>query len=167
MECTVKIQPVSINEQEMYHFHSECCIWRFLVLTGISKFSAASLGRKKKNENNLILTTLICNFTLSKFCADNHRIIKLEKILKIIKSNHPHKLLNPSSLNHVLSITTTSLKYLQGWWLHQSPGQSVPMPNNPFCEEILSDIQSKPTLTKLEAVSFVPYHLYIGSWDIL
>lgn len=90
----------------------------------------------------------MCNFTLGKFCADNHRI-KLEKILKI-KSNYPSKLLSPS-LNHTLSMTTTSLKYFQGWWLLHSPGQPFPMPNNPFREEIFPYIQSKSTLAKLEA----------------
>lgn len=36
----------------------------------------------------------------------------------------------------------TSLKYLQGCWPHHFPGQSAPVLDNPFCEELLSYILS-------------------------
>ena len=97
-------------------------------------------------------------------CIQNrsHRIIRLEKTLKIIESTV--KLTLPSlPLNHVLKchIYTVS-KYLQGWWLHHFPGQPVPMLDHPLSEEIFPNIQPKPPLTQLEAIFSCPITCYLG-----
>ncbi|KAK4829643.1 hypothetical protein QYF61_005936 [Mycteria americana] len=60
-------------------------------------------------------------------------------------------------LNHVPKCHIyTSFKYLQGWRLHHFPGQPVPVLDNPCGEEIFPNIQSKPPLAQLEAVSSHP-----------
>ncbi|KAK4830836.1 hypothetical protein QYF61_013765 [Mycteria americana] len=43
-----------------------------------------------------------------------------------------------------------------GWGLHHCPGQPVPMLDNPFSEEFFPNIQSKPPLAQLEAISSHP-----------
>ena len=42
------------------------------------------------------------------------------------------------------------------------PGQPVPMLDKPFGEEIFPNIQSKPPLAQLEAVSCCPIACYLG-----
>ncbi|KAK4822662.1 hypothetical protein QYF61_019029 [Mycteria americana] len=56
----------------------------------------------------------------------------------------------------------TSFKYLQGWRLNHFPGQPVPMLDNPFSEEKFPNIQSKPPLAQLEAISSCPITCYLG-----
>ncbi|KAK4816196.1 hypothetical protein QYF61_012661 [Mycteria americana] len=56
----------------------------------------------------------------------------------------------------------TSFKYLQGWRLNHFPGQSVPMLDNPFSEVKFPNIQSKPPLAQLEAISSCPITCYLG-----
>ncbi|KAK4819569.1 hypothetical protein QYF61_007080, partial [Mycteria americana] len=56
----------------------------------------------------------------------------------------------------------TSFKYLQGWRLNHFPGQSVPMLDNPLGEEKFPNIQSKPPLAQLEAISSCPMACYLG-----
>ncbi|NWH70898.1 SKA3 protein, partial [Piaya cayana] len=46
-----------------------------------------------------------------------------------------------------------SLKCLQGWWFNHLPEQPLPVPKNPFCEEIIPD---EPLLVQLEAISSCP-----------
>ncbi|KAK4833008.1 hypothetical protein QYF61_027110 [Mycteria americana] len=66
-------------------------------------------------------------------------------------------------LNHVPEhLIQTSFKYLQGWRLHHFPGQHVPMLDNPFSEEKFPNIQSKPPLAQLEAISSCPITCYLG-----
>ncbi|KAK4832356.1 hypothetical protein QYF61_021955 [Mycteria americana] len=55
-----------------------------------------------------------------------------------------------------------SFKYLQGWRLNHFPGQLVPMLDNPFSEEKFPNIQSKPPLAQLEAISSRPITCYLG-----
>jgi len=55
-----------------------------------------------------------------------------------------------------------SFKYLQGWRLHHFPEQPVPMPDNPFSEKILPNLQSKPPLVQLELISSRPIANYLG-----
>lgn len=67
----------------------------------------------------------------------------LEKTFKIIKYTNPP---NTTSLllNHVPKCHITDLfQYLQGCRLHRLPDQTIPIPNHLFCENILTDIQSK------------------------
>ncbi|KAK4817959.1 hypothetical protein QYF61_003479 [Mycteria americana] len=51
---------------------------------------------------------------------------------------------------------------LQGWRLNHFPGQLVPMLDNPFSEEKFPNIQSKPPLAQLEAISSRPITCYLG-----
>ncbi|KAK4830127.1 LOW QUALITY PROTEIN: hypothetical protein QYF61_008554 [Mycteria americana] len=55
-----------------------------------------------------------------------------------------------------------SFKYLQGWGHNHFPGQPVPMLDHPFGEEIFPNIQSKPPLAQLEAISSRPITCYLG-----
>ncbi|KAK4817763.1 hypothetical protein QYF61_026986 [Mycteria americana] len=45
---------------------------------------------------------------------------------------------------------------IEGWGLHHFPGQPVPMLDNPFSEVKFPNIQSKPPLAQLEAISSHP-----------
>ncbi|KAK4824384.1 hypothetical protein QYF61_014044 [Mycteria americana] len=49
-----------------------------------------------------------------------------------------------------------------GWRLNHFPGQPVPMLDNPLGEEIFPNIQSKPPLAQLEAISSCPITCYLG-----
>ncbi|KAK4818640.1 hypothetical protein QYF61_016611 [Mycteria americana] len=49
-----------------------------------------------------------------------------------------------------------------GWGLNHFPGQPVPMLDNPFSEEKFPNIQSKPPLAQLEAISSCPITCYLG-----
>ncbi|KAK4833094.1 hypothetical protein QYF61_027760 [Mycteria americana] len=63
-------------------------------------------------------------------------------------------------LNHVPKhLVQTSL---QGWRLNHFPGQPVPMLDNPFGEVKFPNIQSKPPLAQLEAISSHPITCYLG-----
>lgn len=58
--------------------------------------------------------------------------------------------------NHSIQCHAQSpLEHLQGRWLHHFPGQSVPILNQHFSEEILSDVQPEPPLLLLEVISLV------------
>ncbi|KAK4817921.1 hypothetical protein QYF61_002762 [Mycteria americana] len=50
----------------------------------------------------------------------------------------------------------------QGWRLNHFPGQPVPMLDNPFGEAKFPNIQSKPPLAQLEAISSRPIACYLG-----
>ncbi|KAK4817105.1 hypothetical protein QYF61_027968 [Mycteria americana] len=63
---------------------------------------------------------------------------------------------------HLTYLIQTSFKYLQGWRLNHFPGQSVPMLDNPLGEEKFPNIQSKPPLAQLEAISSCPITCYLG-----
>ncbi|KAK4818807.1 hypothetical protein QYF61_019736 [Mycteria americana] len=66
-------------------------------------------------------------------------------------------------LDHVPKhLIQTSFKYFQGWRLNHFPGQPVPMLDNPFSEEKFPNIQSKPPLAQLEAISSCPITCYLG-----
>ncbi|KAK4833014.1 hypothetical protein QYF61_027116 [Mycteria americana] len=49
-----------------------------------------------------------------------------------------------------------------GWRLNHFPGQPVPMLDNPLGEEKFPNIQSKPPLAQLEAISSRPIPCYLG-----
>ncbi|KAK4830581.1 hypothetical protein QYF61_011759 [Mycteria americana] len=49
-----------------------------------------------------------------------------------------------------------------GWRLNHFPGQPVPMLDNPFSEVKFPNIQSKPPLAQLEAISSCPITCYLG-----
>ncbi|KAK4819936.1 hypothetical protein QYF61_015557 [Mycteria americana] len=66
-------------------------------------------------------------------------------------------------LHHVPThLIQTSFKYLQGWGLNPFPGQPVPVLDNPFGEVKFPNIQSKPPLVQLEAISSCPITCYLG-----
>ncbi|KAK4823880.1 hypothetical protein QYF61_007828 [Mycteria americana] len=50
----------------------------------------------------------------------------------------------------------------QGWRLNHFPGQPLPMLDNPFSEVKFPNIQSKPPLAQLEAISSCPITCYLG-----
>jgi len=56
----------------------------------------------------------------------------------------------------------TFFKHLQGWGHNHIHGQLVPMPDHYFSKEIFPNIQSKPPLTQLEAISSHPIASYLG-----
>ncbi|KAK4825746.1 hypothetical protein QYF61_002185, partial [Mycteria americana] len=56
----------------------------------------------------------------------------------------------------------TSFKYFQGWQINHCPGQPVPMLDHPFSEVKFPNIQSKPPLVQLEAISSRPITCYLG-----
>ncbi|KAK4814531.1 hypothetical protein QYF61_022020 [Mycteria americana] len=51
---------------------------------------------------------------------------------------------------------------LEGWRLNHFPGQPLPMLGNPFSEVKFPNIQSKPPLAQLEAISSRPITCYLG-----
>jgi len=53
-----------------------------------------------------------------------------------------------------------SPKYLQGWLLNHFTGQ--PMLDNPFGAGIFCNVQSKPPLVQVEAISSHPTACYLG-----
>ncbi|KAK4816001.1 hypothetical protein QYF61_010869 [Mycteria americana] len=66
-------------------------------------------------------------------------------------------------LNHISKChVQTSFKYFQGWQLNHFTGQPVPVLDNPFSEEKFPNIQSKPPLVQLEAISSHPITSYLG-----
>ncbi|KAK4827229.1 hypothetical protein QYF61_015399 [Mycteria americana] len=62
----------------------------------------------------------------------------------------------------VPSVIAPQFIRLQGWRLNHFPGQPLPMLDNPFCEEKFPNIQSKPPLVQLEAISSCPITCYLG-----
>ncbi|KAK4824520.1 hypothetical protein QYF61_016100 [Mycteria americana] len=54
------------------------------------------------------------------------------------------------------------LSTVQGWRLNHFPGQPVPMLDNPFSGEKFPNIQSKPPLVQLEAMSSCPIACCLG-----
>ncbi|KAK4832796.1 hypothetical protein QYF61_025664 [Mycteria americana] len=56
----------------------------------------------------------------------------------------------------------TACERKKGWRLNHFPGQPVPMLDNPFSKEIVPNIQSKPPLVQLEAISSCPITCYLG-----
>ncbi|KAK4823617.1 hypothetical protein QYF61_004220 [Mycteria americana] len=72
------------------------------------------------------------------------------------------KWLSPFSWKAEKHLIQTSFKYLQGWRLNHFPGQPVPMLDNPLGEEKFPNIQSKPPLAQLEAISSCPITCYLG-----
>lgn len=91
----------------------------------------------------------------------DHRIIglfRLEKILKIFKSIHLPDFTSPP-LNHVSELMVT---YLQGWWLHRHPGQSVLVTNYPFHEWILPHSNGNLLWSNLRPL---PHVLPLVTWE--
>ncbi|KAK4820689.1 hypothetical protein QYF61_003609 [Mycteria americana] len=64
--------------------------------------------------------------------------------------------------SHLWGCGGNSAMYLGGWRLNHFPGQPVPMLDNPFSEVKFPNIQSKPPLAQLEAISSRPITCYLG-----
>ena len=65
-----------------------------------------------------------------------------------------------------MSLSTTFkwfLKHIQGWWLNHLPGEPIPVLNNSFWKEVFPDIQPKPPLAQLEAIS--PRPVTCHQWE--
>ncbi|KAK4810476.1 hypothetical protein QYF61_004256 [Mycteria americana] len=97
-----------------------------------------------------------------------HRITESQKHIgwkRPLRSSSPtiNLTLPKPPLHHVSKhLIQTSFKYLQGWRLNHFPGQPVPMLDNPLGEEKFPNIQSKPPLVQLEAISSCPITCYLG-----
>ncbi|KAK4811465.1 hypothetical protein QYF61_010344 [Mycteria americana] len=95
--------------------------------------------------------------------SQNHRIVEVGKDLLRSLSPTVNLPLPSPPLHHVPEhLIQTSFKYLQGWRLNHFTRQPVPMLDNPFSEEIFPNIQSKPPLAQLEAISSRPITCYLG-----
>jgi len=82
---------------------------------------------------------------------------RLEETFKIIMIGIINLTLPSPPLNHAPKCNIyKSFKYLQEWCLRHFPGQPVPMLDNPFSQEIFSNIQSNSPLTQPEAASSCP-----------
>lgn len=57
--------------------------------------------------------------------------------------------------HQIMPMSTTSM-CLQGYQLHQFPGQPLPELHHPWAEEILPGVQSKPPLVQLKTISLHP-----------
>ena len=106
-------------------------------LSGQTYASAPSATQCRSSSSYLDRTTCgsVCAHC---FFAPLQRItesLRLQKTLKVIKSNHLSNTTGPP-LNHVPNHHThTFLKYFQVWWLYHLPVQSVPMSDHPFHEK--------------------------------
>ncbi|KAK4830676.1 hypothetical protein QYF61_012776 [Mycteria americana] len=72
---------------------------------------------------------------------------------------------SPPLLSQAVSPSTTfplATEASGGWRLNHFPGQPVPMLDNPFSEVKFPNIQSKPPLAQLEAISSCPITCYLG-----
>ncbi|KAK4831037.1 hypothetical protein QYF61_014969, partial [Mycteria americana] len=98
----------------------------------------------------------------------NHRITESQNRIgwkRPLRSSSPTinlTLPRPPPYHVPKHLIQTSFKYLQGWRLNHFPGQPVPMLDNPFSEEKFPNIQSKPPLVQLEAISSCPITCYLG-----
>jgi len=85
----------------------------------------------------------------------------LEKTSKIIKSNHHPNTTMPTKpypeVPHVYVFWTPP-----GQWLYHCPGQPLPTSGYSLSKEIFPNIQSKPPLMQLEAISSYPIASYLG-----
>jgi len=88
----------------------------------------------------------------------NIESLRLEKTSKIIKSNHQPTTTTPVKL-------CPEVPHLQGWGLPHCPGQPVPMSDHSSSKEIFLNIQSKPPLMQLEAISSRPIARLLGRRD--
>ncbi|KAK4815422.1 hypothetical protein QYF61_001410 [Mycteria americana] len=99
---------------------------------------------------------------------ENHRITESQNHIgwkRPLRSSSPtiNLTLPKPPLHHVPKhLIQTSFKYLQGWRLNHFPGQPLPMLDNPLGEEKFPNIQSKPPLAQLEAISSCPITCYLG-----
>ncbi|KAK4828081.1 hypothetical protein QYF61_023141 [Mycteria americana] len=71
---------------------------------------------------------------------------------------------SPSKSQQSLEVTDEmkSILSFKAWRLNHFPGQPVPMLDNPLGEEKFPNIQSKPPLAQLEAISSCPITCYLG-----
>ncbi|KAK4831235.1 hypothetical protein QYF61_016333 [Mycteria americana] len=72
---------------------------------------------------------------------------------------------NFGKLDRLLAEQLRAEENEDGWWgwrLNHFPGQPVPMLDNPFSEVKFPNIQSKPPLAQLEAISSCPITCYLG-----
>ncbi|KAK4825244.1 hypothetical protein QYF61_025643 [Mycteria americana] len=104
----------------------------------------------------------VTEMALVESCGLLFGLLRLEKTFKIIESNRNLTLPRPPLYHVPKHLIQTSFKYLQGWQLNHFPGQPVPMLDNPFSEVKFPNIQSKPPLVQLEAISSRPMACYLG-----
>ena len=131
LHCNFKTIQIHISNK----LGSLCCL--FLPYSHIFN-SIPFFLLKPSNFQHLIYLTPTGTLKESKVTIEtgNHKNyrFRLEKILKIMKSNH-HLALPSPPLNHLPEhYIHMSPKYLQGWQILYFPRQPVPMPNQTFHE---------------------------------
>ncbi|KAK4827586.1 hypothetical protein QYF61_019488, partial [Mycteria americana] len=72
------------------------------------------------------------------------------------------QLFSQFSIHLTVCSSSPYIHNLSGWRLNHFPGQPVPRLDNPFSEEKFPNIQSKPPLAQLEAISSCPITCYLG-----
>ncbi|KAK4815820.1 hypothetical protein QYF61_007429, partial [Mycteria americana] len=157
----VLTKPLSIIYQQSWLTGEVPADWRLVNVTPIFK-----KGQKEDpgNYRPVSLTSvpgkLMEQIILSAITWHNH--IGWKRPLRSLSPTVNLTLPRPP-LHHVLKhLIQTSFKYLQGWRLNHFPGQPVPMLPNPFSEVKFPNIQSKPPLVQLEAISSCPITCYLG-----
>ncbi|KAK4830880.1 hypothetical protein QYF61_013809 [Mycteria americana] len=87
--------------------------------------------------------------------------MRIPNLTLLLPKNLPYKFqIPPKFVAPAPSADSTT--QTQGWQLNHFPGQPVPMLDNPFSEVKFPNIQSKPPLAQLEAISSRPITCYLG-----
>ncbi|KAK4813343.1 hypothetical protein QYF61_026639 [Mycteria americana] len=134
-------------------------------LAQLEAISSRPITRYLGEETDPHLSTTLCQeVQLIKFCDSQNNEQHCSTLGPLRSSSPTINLTLPSPpLHHVPKhLIQTAFKYLQGWQLHHFPGQPVPMLDNPFSEVKFLNIQSKPPLAQLEAISSRPITCYLG-----
>ena len=98
-----------------------------------------------------------CSHNTQRFNTQIMESLRLEKTSKIIKSNHqPNTTMPDKPCPELPHPHGFFFQHLQGWGLHHCPGHPGPMPDRSFRKEIFPNIESKRSLTQLEAISSRP-----------
>lgn len=63
---------------------------------------------------------------------------------------------HPKNYTMCLRVVQTLLAFCQAWCCDHFPGEPVPVPKHPLGKKPFPDIQPKPTLTQLHALSLGP-----------
>jgi len=120
----------------------------FCLHTIFSKFPSLFLGRTKITESKLIIEWLGLEGTL--------RIMKLQPLCRRQGYQPPYLILDQAAQG----LIQPGLEHLQGWGIHNLPGQLVPAPHHSHSKELPPDIQPKSSLLQLKTISLCPAIIY-------